>query len=297
MEDLWLSLRTGFVRLWRGFLDVLPEILIGLVVLILGFIISRWLSLIFQRRLTKRMQDPLLSGFIAKILRFILALLGILLAFHIMGLSGIAGGLLAGAGVGALIIGLAFQEIGANFLAGIILAFNRPFNIGDTIEIGGTMGRVLMLNLRNTHIKTFDGKDVYIPNNKIVKDEVINYTRDGLLRQNFALGIDYHSDIGSATRVIMQTLQDNERVLQSSGQEPLVLVKEFAASTINLEIFFWMETFDYKRSVLEERSIIMTAVLTNLIEAGIEMPSDIIELKHYKGKGFPVKMLEPRDQK
>lgn len=297
MEDLWLSLRTGFVRLWRGFLDVLPEILIGLIVLILGFIIARWLALVFQRRLTRRMQDPLLSGFIAKILRFILALLGILLAFHIMGLSGIAGGLLAGAGVGALIIGLAFQEIGANFLAGIILAFNRPFNIGDTIEIGGTMGRVLMLNLRNTHIKTFDGKDVYIPNNKIVKDEVINYTRDGLLRQNFALGIDYNSDIERATKVIMETLQANERVLQSSGQEPLVLVKEFAASTINLEIFFWMETFDYKRSVLEERSIIMTAVLTNLIEAGIEMPSDIIELKHYKGKGFPVKMLQPRDQK
>lgn len=295
--DIWQQIRDAFLSSWHAFLEHVPGILLGLIVLILAFTISRWLASTFQRRFMKRMDDPLLSGFITKILRFVLVLLGILLAFHIMGLTGIAGGLLAGAGIGALIIGLAFQEIGANFLAGIILAFNRPFNVGDTIEIGGTMGRVLTLNLRNTHIKTFDGKDVYIPNNKIVKDEVINYTRDGLLRQKFALGIDYNSDVNRASAVIMDTLLANERVLRSAGQEPLVLVKEFAASTINLEILFWMETFDYKRSVLEERSIIMTRVLQNLIAAGVEMPSDIIELKHYKGKGFPVKMLQQKDQK
>ena len=139
-----------------------------------------------------RMDDPLLSNFLARIIRYTLAILGVLLAFHVMGLTGIAASLLAGAGVGALIIGFAFQDIGANFIAGVILAFNRPFNTGDTIEIGANMGKVVRMDLRTTQIKTFDGKDIYIPNNTIVKEELINYTRDGYIRLSFVVGIEWY---------------------------------------------------------------------------------------------------------
>jgi len=283
----------SFQQYWQRFLDLVPGILIGLIVIILGSIISRWLAQVFRRRVTQRMADPLLSGFIAKILRFVLMLLAILLAFHIMGLTAIAGGLLAGAGVGAIIIGFAFQDIGSNFLSGIILAFNRPFSIGDTIEIGSTIGKVKGLNLRNTHVKTFDGKDVFIPNSNIIKQEVVNFTRDGLLRMDFVIGIDYDVDMEKAREVIYPTVYSHPRILKSDTNKPLVQIEQFATSTVNLRTFFWLETFDYKRSPLEIRSEIMGLVLKAMIDNQIALPADIVELKHYKGKGFPIKMVSP----
>ncbi|MGB0177709.1 MAG: mechanosensitive ion channel family protein, partial [Owenweeksia sp.] len=232
---------------WVSFLDRVPDLILGMIILVLSFLVSRWISSFFRSRMAVRMDDPLLSNFLSRIIRYILIILGVLLAFHIMGLTGIAASLLAGAGVGALIIGFAFQDIGANFIAGVILAFNRPFNTGDTIEIDSNMGKVVRMDLRTTQIKTFDGKDIYIPNNTIVKEELINYTRDGYIRLSFIVGIDYEDDVDLAMEVILNATKNVKGVLTEEGRAPIAIIKELATSTINLEVRFWMETFDYKQ--------------------------------------------------
>ncbi len=290
--DALQKIKNSILNYWDAFLEHVPQLIIGLVILILAFMISRWLSSLMQRRLAKRMEDPLLSNFLSRIFKMLLIILGIMLAFHVMGLTGIAAGLMAGAGVGAIIIGFAFQDIGANFMAGVILAFNRPFGIGDTIEISGMMGKVLSLNLRTTQIKTFDGKDVFIPNNTIVKEELINYTKDGLIRLEFTVGIDYDADIDQAMSVIAQSLQKVENVLRGEGRKPLVIIKELATSTVNVDVKFWVETYDYKQGTAELRSTVISHVLKDLISSGVGLPADILELKHYKGKGFPIRLLE-----
>ncbi len=99
----------------------------------------------------------------------VLIIVGVIIAFHAMGFKGIAGGMPAGAGIGAIVIGFAFMEIGENFLAGIKLVFDRPFNIGDTVMINNNMGYVVSLKFRTTHLKSLDGKDVYVPNGCEVK--------------------------------------------------------------------------------------------------------------------------------
>ncbi|HAZ24509.1 MAG TPA: mechanosensitive ion channel protein MscS, partial [Algoriphagus sp.] len=99
-------------------------------------------------------------------------------------------GLLAGAGITAFVIGFALKDIGENFLAGILLAFKRPFKVGDTVDINGIRGVVLNLNLRDTQIKTPDGKDVFIPNATIIKNPLVNFTIDGFLRYDFIVGLD-----------------------------------------------------------------------------------------------------------
>ena len=288
-------IRASVHDYWLSFLDRVPDLILGMIILILSFIISRWISSFFRSRMSVRMDDPLLSNFLARIIRYTLAILGVLLAFHVMGLTGIAASLLAGAGVGALIIGFAFQDIGANFIAGVILAFNRPFNTGDTIEIGANMGKVVRMDLRTTQIKTFDGKDIYIPNNTIVKEELINYTRDGYIRLSFVVGIDYEDDVDKAIEVILAATKGVKGVLQGDGREPIVIIKELATSTINLEVRFWMETFDYKQSTFELRSMVINATLKALISSGVGLPADILELKHYTGKGFPIRMVNQSD--
>src|SRR5690606_16848390 len=209
------QIKQSVLQYWDAFLQQVPRLLLGLIILVLALIISRWIGSLFQKRLKVRLQDPLLSDFLSKILRVALIVLSVLLSFNVMGFTGIAAGLLAGAGVGALIIGLAFQDIGANFIAGVILAFNRPFSIGDTIEIGGVMGKVFALNLRTTHVKTFDGKDIYVPNNNIVKEELVNYTRDGFIRLSFVVGIDSIENFETAIVAIQQATAEHSKVLQT----------------------------------------------------------------------------------
>lgn len=291
------QIKQSVVEYWAAFLQQVPRLLLGLVILILAIIISRWIGGLFQRRLKTRLEDPLLSNFLSKILRMVLIILSVLLAFNVMGFTGIAAGLLAGAGVGALIIGLAFQDIGANFIAGVILAFNRPFNIGDTIEITGLMGKVLALNLRTTRIKTFDGKDVFIPNNTIVKEELINYTKDGFIRLSFVVGIDYDDSVEIASEAIRKGIQEQAAVLQTDARKPQVIIKDLGVSTINLEVRFWVETFDYKEGTALIRSQVINSVLKQLIASGIGLPADIVELKYYKGDGFPIKVKREDDAK
>ncbi len=290
-------IQASIEEYWNTFLTAVPDILLGMIVLIISFLASRWIASLFRKRMAVRMDDPLLSNFLSRIIRYTLIVLGVLLAFHIMGLTGIAASLLAGAGVGALIIGLAFQDIGANFIAGVILAFNRPFNTGDTIEIEGYMGKVIRMNLRTTQIKTFDGKDIYIPNNNIIKEELINYTRDGYIRLSFVVGIDYEDDVERASEVIRNAATQVEGVLNDENRAPLVVIKELATSTVNLEVQFWMETFDYRQSTLELRSRVMNKVLAALVSSGVGLPADILELKHYSGKGFPIRVVQKPDSK
>lgn len=284
------QVKASVINYWHNFLQHVPKLILGLIILVLAIMISRWLSSIFKNRLSKRLDDQLLSSFLTRLLRMALIILSILLSFNVMGFTGIAAGLLAGAGVGAIVIGLAFQDIGANFIAGVILAFNRPFRIGDTIEIAETMGKVLSLNLRTTHVKTFDGKDVFIPNNTIVKQELINYTKDGFIRLSFIVGIDYEDDVNTAIEIIKQATLDHKQVLQSQGHKPMVIIKDLGVSTVNLEVRFWVETFDYKDGTGEIRSQVITSVLKHLTASGVGLPADIVELKYYKGEGFPVRL-------
>lgn len=284
------QVKASVINYWHNFLQHVPKLILGLIILVLAIMISRWLSSIFKNRLSKRLDDQLLSSFLTRLLRMALIILSILLSFNVMGFTGIAAGLLAGAGVGAIVIGLAFQDIGANFIAGVILAFNRPFRIGDTIEIAETMGKVLSLNLRTTHVKTFDGKDVFIPNNTIVKQELINYTKDGFIRLSFIVGIDYEDDVNTAIEIIKQATLDHKQVLQSQGHKPMVIIKDLGVSTVNLEVRFWVETFDYKDGTGEIRSQVIASVLKHLTVSGVGLPADIVELKYYKGEGFPVRL-------
>ncbi len=284
------QIKASVLDYWESFLQHVPKLILGLIILVLAIMISRWLSSLFQNRLSKRLDDQLLSLFLTKILRMTLIILSVLLAFNVMGFTGIAAGLLAGAGVGALVIGFAFQDIGANFIAGVILAFNRPFSIGDTIEIAGIMGKVLSLNLRTTHVKTFDGKDVFIPNNTIIKEELINYTKDGFIRLSFIVGIDYEDSVEKAIETIKAATLEHKQVLQNEDKKPMVLIKDLGVSTVNLEVRFWVETFDYKNGTGEIRSKVISSTLSHLTNSGVGLPADIVELKYYKGEGFPIKL-------
>lgn len=256
-------------------------ILLFIFVIFTSIFIAKKLSKLVGTSTTKRSGDPLLGKFLGGVTRWIIITAGVILGLYILGLGGIAGGLVAGAGISAFIVGFAFKDIAENFLAGIILAFSRPYQIGDTIESGNFLGNVLSLDIRNTQIKTIDGKDVFIPNSIIIKNPLVNYTKDGFLRMNFLVGVDYGENIGDVFRIINRQMQNIEGVLQET-KKPEIYVEQLAASTVNIRVYFWIDTFDYKRTAFEIKSEAMDMVKSGLIAEGIEMPADIRELKIYR---------------
>ncbi len=217
--------------------------------------------------------------------------IGVVIFLNQVGLGKAAGGLLAGAGVSAIVIGFAFKDIGENFLAGFFLAFSRPFSIGDVVEVEGIKGKVKSLSFRNTHIRTFDGRDIFVPNAILIKHPLVNFTRDGLLRYDFTIGLDYGDDIPKAVSLIKQTLEKETKIEHGEALKPFILLEEFSTSTINLRIFFWVNSFNYQHEMAVLRTEIMNNILVSLAKNGFSMPADIVELKIYQeGQPIPLKM-------
>ncbi len=280
---------------WEKFLFLLPNILITIVIFIVAVWLAGKIKNLLEGRLTSKSHDAITGRYIAMVARWVVIFAGLLLGLQALGLSGVAGGLLASAGLSAFVIGFAFKDIAENFLAGLILAFNRPFEINETIEVEDTIGKVMDLQLRTTHIRTFDSRDVYIPNAKVLSSKVTNLTQNGRIRMDFIVGIDYNDNAQDAIDLIERTALGVEGVLREDP--PYATVDELGASTLNIKVFFWAETQDYKKGVVLLKGSIMQAVTKALLENGFGLPANIQEIKLYDyQKDLPIRMAEQPTQ-
>ena len=159
------------------------------------------------------------------------------------------------------IIGFALKDIGENFLAGILLAFKRPFTVGDIIESNGVKGKVIALNLRDTQVKS-DGKDIYIPNALLIKNTLINYNRGGLLLQDFTVGLEYGSDYEKAIAIVKEILDQNQEVVDGDHKN-IVVISGVVGTAPQLNVRYWVKT-DSLISDGRIRSQILIAIFTQL---------------------------------
>ncbi len=277
INDVWAEFGQYYDTLVQWF----PSLMIGLVIFIIFLLLARGLRSILINYLSKHTDDLLVAQFIVRMVYIVFVIIGIVAALSTIGFEGIATNLLAGAGLSAVILGFAFKDIGENFLAGILLAFKRPFRIGDLVEMQDTKGRITGLNLRETMVKTLDGKDIFIPNSMIIKNPITNYTLDGYFRDSFIVGLDYGENFSKAIDIIYQTILGLNNGL-GTGKEPLIEVKDLGPSTLNLYIHFWLVTNKPEFNIPGLRTLVVTEVLEALSKAGIYMPSPIVEVKNYK---------------
>jgi small conductance mechanosensitive channel len=270
-KQITLTVRDALANQYNGFVMVLPELLISLVLLFIFIFVAGKLSLLVQNRLGRRVDDPLLVNFVSNVVRYGLILIGVMIMLQLVGLTGIAGGLLAGAGLSAFVVGFALKDIAENFLAGIILAFNRPFRIDDTVRVRDFIGKIMALNLRSTQMKTFDGKDIYIPNSILLKEVVTNLTHDGLLRIEFVIGVGLQHDFETVANIIIGNIEELDGVLKED--KPAVVIEEFTATGMNLRVLFWVNTFDYKLNTMVLKSTAMDCAKKALQEHGVLVPA------------------------
>lgn len=259
----------------RGAVDqtagILPQAIAAAVTVLALFVVGRLAGTAIVRLVGTR-GSARFATVARRVVQWAFTILGLVIALHVLGLTAIAGSLLATGGLMAVILGFAFRSIGENLLAGIFLGFSRTFEVGDLIESSGHTGIVRDISLRAVHVRSGDGRDIFIPCAQIFTNPLINFTRDGLRRGDFVIGVDYRHDPGAVREILLRTVQKSRGVLTDPA--PAVLVSEFHAGYQEFRVLFWVDTRG-EGNLGHIRSYLMRACVNALKEADIVLSSDV----------------------
>ena len=269
MELITESLRAD----WAAFLRFAPRLFYALVLLIIVLLVASFVAEMTAKVLRRTGRIGANERFLQRLVSWSISSIGILLALGILGFQGLAASLLATGGVVAIVLGFAFREIGENLLAGFFLAFSRSFELGDLIKTGGLTGNVRSVELRYVHIRTFDACDVYVPSAQIFREPLYNYTRDGLRRPSFTIGVAYHDDPKQILALLEKAARSVPDVL--ADPEPFVTLKEFDAQYVQYEVFFWLDVNESKRGFLGTSNDVKISCWRALRDAGMTFSTDV----------------------
>jgi small-conductance mechanosensitive channel len=178
-------------------------------------------------------------------------------------------GLLIGAGVLGIVLGMAAQQTLAAIFAGFVLMFSRPFEIGDWVLIGENEGIVSDITIISTRIQTADGEYVIVPNDEVSTETITNYSRKGRLRIRVSVGVDYDTDLDRAEATIREAISDLDELMRVPT--PQVVVDEFADSAILIEIRFWIDKPSSRRRWRAKQEVIKS-VNDAFDREGIKIP-------------------------
>jgi small-conductance mechanosensitive channel len=171
------------------------------------------------------------------LIRILIITMGIWIAMAAAGIPMDKAAIVFGAlGVG---IGLGLQSLVNNLVSGLIIAFEKPVNVGDIIEISGKSGVIRTIGFRSSIVNTWDGSDVIIPNGDLLNAHLVNWTRGNTVRRvEIALGIAIGSDLDKVKELITELFSTNDRVLKDPP--PFVVANDFTNNSLNISIYFWV---------------------------------------------------------
>jgi small-conductance mechanosensitive channel len=221
---------------------------------------------------TETKADDILFDLLNKFAGVIIYAIAIVLSLDMLGINVMP--FVAGAGVLGVAVGFAAKDTLSNLIAGILLIIDRPFEVGDRIEVwsapagSATWGDVLDVGLRATRIKTTDNIVIIIPNNQIMTRDIVNYTTiTSSIRVRINIGVGYGSDIEKAKRLIADVALEADWVLREPA--PKVVVRNFGESSVDLQLRVWIAN---ARRRIDTISHVTDRVHSVFASAGIEIP-------------------------
>lgn len=234
--QLLLSELTSWYKLT---IKALPNIVVAMIVLSIFFFVAKGVRRLAENLIGRVSDNRAVTSLLATIIHMLVLGAGLFVTLGILNLDKTVTSLLAGAGVLGLILGFAFQELSANFISGIFIAFRKPFRVDDIIENNGHMGMVTRINLRATEIRTLTGQDIHIPNKDLLTTPVINYTNDPRRRMEISVGVTYDADLDKVERVVREALKEWPGC--DFPDETKFYYQSFGDSSINFIVQFWIK--------------------------------------------------------
>ncbi len=256
----------------EGLIVMLPNLLLSAVIVVFFWLLARLIRNMANRLLVRFFQSSTLQRLIGTILYITIVLVGVFAALSVLHLDKTVTSLLAGAGILGLALGFAFQDIASNFIAGVLMAAQRPLRVGELVETTGELGVVERIDLRTTELRNMQGLQVIIPNKDIFQGVLINYSRNGTRRVDLKVGVSYGEDLKQVEQVTIAAIKDVPDVLLDKGVN--VFYQGYRDSSIELEARFWI-TSSSNRHFHTVRSAAIMAVKAAYDKAGITIPFPI----------------------
>ena len=269
LERLGAALSVGTLteRAAAGLLNLAVAALVFLVSY-LAWLAVRWIvGLAFRRAQT----DKTTTAFVQTALKFLLLTIGAITALDAVGIKTSA--LLTSLGIAGLTIGFAAKDALSNLISGILIFIDRPFVIGDLVEIDGRYGRVDSITLRSTRIVTNDGKMLAVPNTEIINRTVASYTNYPHLRVDVAVNIAVTESIDRARSVLLGLVQGDPQYMTEPA--PRVVVTALNDYNLSIELRVWIFN---EREHIDVRCRLREDIFKAFTQAGIEMPYQTVQV-------------------
>ncbi|XBC37551.1 MAG: small-conductance mechanosensitive channel MscS [Buchnera aphidicola (Meitanaphis microgallis)] len=210
----------------------------AIIIFIVGLFTAKIVSNIINKVLITRNIDSTISGFLAALVKYIVITFALIASLGCIGIQTTS--VIAILGAAGMAIGLALQGSLSNFAAGVLLVILRPLRTGEYVNIGNISGTVLNIHIFYTTLRTLDGKIVVMPNGKIISDNIINYSREKIRRNEFIISVAYNSDIDLVIKILKNVLENEKRVLKD--QDIIIGLSELAPSSLNFIVRCWSNT-------------------------------------------------------
>ena len=255
--------------------------------------ISKFIRFIIEEEVYQRTKtgDKGVSGTISLMVRYTVISLGVVLAFAAAGIEFGKIAILVGAlGVG---IGFGLQSIFNNLVSGLILALERPIQVGDVVEVGDLMGVVKEIGFRASRIRTYEGAEVIVPNGDLISSQMINWTlSDKRRRLQVDVGVAYGTDPKKVLKVLREAAEAHPDILPDPAPLPRFL--GFGDYALNFQLLFWIPDFDISFRMGTE---VTTLVNNHLAKAGIKIPLPQRDIHFKEISGAPTKIYKTQKPK
>ena len=259
-------LLTILEQLIVDFLTLLPRVIAALVVFAVGLYLASIIRRLVRRSLERRTKNAQPINLLSQLAYWLVVILVAAISLQMVGFNLTA--FLAGLGIAGITIGFALQDVSKNFIAGLLMMIQQPFEIGETIEVGGYTGKVKAIDLRATQIRTADGRLVLIPNGDVIITPITNFSQAESRRVEISTGVAYDSNPETVRQTALEAISEVPGI--QSEPAPKVLFQNFGSSTFDLTIYFWITTS--QTGVAAAKDTGLKAIKYAFEQAQIDMP-------------------------
>jgi small conductance mechanosensitive channel len=249
----------------------LVNVLVGLAVFLAFFLLWRIVMVLMRRTVRSTRLDETSYSFAETSVKYAILTIGLVSALDAVGIN--TGAILASLGVVGVTIGFAARDSLSNLISGIIIFLDRPFVIGDLVEIDEKYGRVSKITLRSTRVVTSDGRMLAVPNTEVINKTVASYTNFPNLRLDIPVTIGVQEDIQRVRELLLNLVDQNPEYLLEPA--PRVVVKQLNDYNVTVELQAWLKN---ERDHVEQRFDLRERAFNALNKAGVEMPFETIQL-------------------
>lgn len=270
MERLAAMFAPGKVYHYM-FEKLIPDLIVAMITLLAFYVLWRGINHGLRAFFKRAKLDETAQGFVQAVLKYAILTIGVVTALSQLGVN--TASILTSLGVAGLTIGFAAKDALSNIISGLFIFWDRPFVIGDLVEVSGQYGRVDEITMRSTRVVTADGKMLAIPNSEVVNTTVASYTNFAHLRIDVAMTVGVSEDLGLVRKTLLDLVVPDERFMNSP--EPEVVVTAINDYNVAVELRAWLSD---ERIHVPVRFELRERAYLALSKAGVDMPLETLNV-------------------